>query len=162
MTRKERRREINRQTKRLYKILQFPERDTVEKEVVDCIQKGADLQRRNIPFGLPIWFGILMKHRPAVIKILYDYGGLGEDIVIQNHWRFDKNDNLMNVNYTLEWVISETFYKLTYPEEWKDDDMYEFAIQNIESRKKIYDEYKKIFEIQKFDLDLCRKKGLYN
>lgn len=163
MTVKEWKKERTRQTCRLYTLLKHPGKEGLDKEILDCIQKGADLKRR-IQFrkGLPIWHAIGMAHDTSVVKILYEYGGLGDDIIIPNQYTYSSSSRHMKYTHTLEWTISEIYNKLTYPDEYKNDNNYKEYVEWIERRKRLYEEYKTIFDIEKFDLKHLEKKGYYD
>jgi hypothetical protein len=181
-----RKREITRQTYRLYNLLKISVLDTekIDKnkliaEINDCINKGADLNRRIYGSIYIIWYAIERGHDPSIIKLLMDKGGLLENKRIINCIIFTRKSDI-NLYYTksLEWIISETFegleeYKqmvLTRikeeGEEEEEEDKEEEegrlkCIKELDLTMKRYEEYKQVFDIEKFDLNFCRKNGYY-
>jgi hypothetical protein len=178
-----RKREITRQTYRLYNLLDIPVLDTEKidkqkliQEINDCIEKGADLNRRIYGSIYIIWYAIECGHDPSIIKLLMDKGGLLENKRIINCIIFTRKSDI-NLYYTksLEWIISETFEGLEehkqmilkrIKEEGEEDDEEEKegrlkCLQELDLTMKRYEEYKHVFDIEKFDLNFCRKNGYY-
>jgi hypothetical protein len=178
MSRQKWKRERTKQTFRLYNLLNIPildtekiDKDNIILEIYDCINKGADLCRRIYGKTLIIWQAIIVGHNSEILKILIDTGGLFEDLCIINCQTYTRNsDRELYYTKSLEWVISETFEGL---EEYKqrilnrvneegeqEDDIK--CIKELELTMKRYEEYKTIFNIEKFDLGYCRKNGYYS
>jgi hypothetical protein len=172
-----RKREITRQTYRLYKLLSIPvlatekiDKTKLIADIKDCIAKGADLRRRIYGNTLIIWHAIERGHDPSIIKLLIDEGGLLENTKITNCLTFTRNTD-RNLYYTksLDWIISETFEGLEeykqmvlarIEEEGEEEDNIK-CIRELDLTMKRYEEYKQVFDIEKFDLNFCRKNGYY-
>ena len=178
MSKQQSKKERTRQTYRLYKLLDMPVLDTEKidkekfrKEIQDCIDKGADLQRRIYGNIIIIWYAIELGHDPFIIKTLMDAGGLFENIRIINCKTFTrKSDIILYYTRSLEWIISETFegleeYKqliLNMIKEGREEEGDIKCIKELDLTMKRYEEYKQVFDIEKFDLDFCRKNGYHN
>ncbi len=146
-------------------------KEKIIKEIEDCIEKGADLNRRLYGNTFIIWYAIEVGHDPIIIKKLMNAGGLFENIRIINCQTYTKKSD-RNLYYTrsLEWIISETFegledYKqliLNMIKEGREEEGDIKCIKELDLTMKRYEEYKQVFDIEKFDLDFCRKNGYYD
>jgi hypothetical protein len=166
------------QTYRLFKLLDMPVLETEQidiekftKEIQDCIDKGADLQRRIYGNTFIIWYAIKAGHDPIIIKTLMEAGGLFENIRIINCQTYTrKSDRNLYYTRSLAWVISEIFdgleeYKqliLNMIKEGREEEGDIKCIKELDLTMKRYQEYKQVFDIEKFDLDFCRKNGYYD
>lgn len=178
MSRRKWKKERTRQTYRLYNLLDIHvlDTETIDKdkliiEIKDCINTGADLHRRIYGDTFIIWQAIIIGHDPEIIKILINAGGLFEHIRIINCQTYTrKSDRKLYYTKSLEWIISENFeglneYKqriIDMIKEGRDEDSDIKCIKELELTMKRYEEYKQIFDIEKFDLQFCKKNGYYN
>jgi hypothetical protein len=178
MSRRKWKKERTRQTYRLYNLLDISVLDTekIDKdkliiEIKDCINNGADLHRRIYGDTFIIWQSIIIGHNPEIIKILIDAEGLFEHIRIINCQTYTrKSDRKLYYTKSLEWIISENFegldkYRrqvLSRMDEEGEQEGDIKCIKELELTMKRYEEYKQILNIEKFDLDFCRKNGYYN
>jgi hypothetical protein len=174
MTKKEWKRERTRQTYRLYGLLKPPysEEEGIEEKVLECIKRGADLKRRDFWLGIPIWCALHYTLRPSIIKILYEHGGLEETVSLGRISDNDINGEEISAILTLEWILSKNYGRISRTKNYSEiidkeyymnhPDRYEEDIKILQLKIDRFEEYKKIFDMSKFDLDLYEKMKRYD
>lgn len=151
LTRKAWRRIQYDQTKRLHKLIRNNVKDKdIKPEVLDCIQKGADISR-HFKGSYPILIvAIIYEYEQDLIKILYNEYPNAVNFC-RYMWTYKWYGEQIYIKEDIHWVMSENFGNIVHG-------------PVTENSLKIFAKLKQYSKITKtvFDYTLCIKIGYYD